>query len=324
VAQVVRVKGAEQGALARLGPSLEKQCLAADRQDLAPMEGASAMLVLFFGLAGKRGDLDAFARRLGWAAEMRDIVDDASAYDLSDKWIFEGGPEGKGEVRMGALLAARAAKVAKGGVRDDAGSVRDLDGGIACAAQLRETKLDAKQIRRRGGAASLVGLRRAARVVAELPGRAKLGGILAPLFGAGFDRKPQLVQLILHMPSGACSSCIRGRLMQRWAAVAGDPGACVREWPRGGVGAGMALDPLGAGAVFLQILPEQRRGAPSAVDFADGVGPPDLGPEPLEQIRSFLEEAWLVEAMRERLCEWFGKEHAISKFAVIEQGEQGR
>ena len=126
-----------------------------------------------------------------------------------------------------------------------------------------EDTLDAKECRKAEDKASKGGLRNVAKVVANMPGHAKLGSILWPLFDAALNKDNDLENMILEMIFGtcgddgiasledeleaklapirtslgsvlgastgqtsteACSLCIRADLLKRWAEIAKEPG----------------------------------------------------------------------------------------------------
>ena len=106
-------------------------------------------------------------------------------------------------------------------VRPD--QVRDLEKNIQHTTRLRGDTLDAKECRKAEDKASKGGLRNVAKVVADMPGHAKLGSILWPLFDAALKKDNDLENMILEMISGTCGddriASLEGELEAKLAPI---------------------------------------------------------------------------------------------------------
>lgn len=170
--------------------------------------------------------------------------------------------------------------------RPAAGSGASFDR-VIMTTKLRGELADAKERREAEDAASRAGFRNTFDAVSRIPGHARLGAIMADLLekllSESRDIEVMPLQLapgqlareevaaiesraepLLHLPrelmgkvlglmdvgpirTDDCDTCVRFHILHPWAQVAGDRGADVCRCIWEGAGAGMAVDPLGAG-----------------------------------------------------------------------------
>ena len=166
-------------------------------------------------------------------------------------------------------------------------------------AKLRGDQPNAKDLRERENKMALAGLRNTAEAFSRLPGKVKLGSVLASIFKKVFLENQRLRKMLVDMSSGEqlaetldhmsqeldmfllparenllkilscrdtaavytdlCSTDIRTNLLERWAQVARHPGVGVYGWLKYGADAELNADPVGLEGVFSNRLTCRNR-----------------------------------------------------------------
>ena len=264
-------------------------------------------------------------------------------------------PRALGPAVLGCGAAPRDG-VEDGGGEAKTGAVNLVERTMEYTVKLRGDEPDAKELRKAEDNASKGGLRNAAKVVETMPGHARLGAVLWPLFDGSLEKDGEFERAVLTLVSGkmndrdieeaerfiepkvaavrarlgrvlgaevgpaatpSCSTCIRSALLKKWAAVAGDPGAGICDWLVDGAGAGMARDPQGADCIFPAVPKgEQRKGEQPCCNEG-AIESNSIDAEAMRQIEDYARRGWLEEVTKEEQEERFGQDYVVSQFVVL-------